>query len=392
MNYEEYFNTYLHKLKESNNYRILRDIQKIDDKYVVYENKKYLNLSSNDYLGLATNKILYQEFYELLNADRMFHEFALSSSSSRLLTGNHPLYSALEQNLAQIYGNSHQALVFNSGYHANIGIIPAITSKDDLILSDKLNHASIMDGVKLSHAKLMRYPHLNYNKLEEILKQKRKQYEKVIIVSESVFSMDGDIADLKKLAQLKERYNCLLYIDEAHAVGAFGKDGLGICQEQKVVEKIDFIVGTFGKALASCGAYVICSKTLKEFLINTMRSLIFTTALPPINVFWNIFIIKKLSQFNEERLKLKNLATEFRNLLKKSGLNLKGETGIIPIIIGDNKKTIHLADQLMNAGFLIFAIRPPTVPPNSSRLRISLTANFNLSELQSIPELIRKNG
>lgn len=377
----------LENLKKKEQFRELRTIAK-SGKFAVYKNKEYLNLSSNDYLGLSENTQILQEFYSVLNKTNI-SDFSFGSTSSRLLTGNSSAYDNLETAIAKKY-NDRNALVFNSGYHANIGILPAIATKGDLILSDKLNHASIIDGMLLSKADFIRYKHRDYDDLTAILEKKRDKYKDIFIVSESVFSMDGDIADLNKLISIKKKFNAYLYIDEAHAVGVFGKNGLGICEEQDVIDDIDLIIGTFGKAFASIGAFCVTHKFFKDYLINKMRSFIFTTALSPVIINWNNYIFEKLQGFEHKRQKLKQITQKFRNEVNLYGLATKGSTHIVPIITKDNKKTIKIAEKLQSEGYLVFAIRPPTVPINQSRLRISLTTDMEWEDIRQIPKIIKE--
>ncbi|PKL15216.1 MAG: 8-amino-7-oxononanoate synthase, partial [Spirochaetae bacterium HGW-Spirochaetae-6] len=271
---------HLNSLKKQSQFRSLSPIQAREGTMALLEEKAYLNLSGNDYLGLATRMDLQNEFQTQHLLPALEKPGLFTSSSSRLLTGNHALYTSLEEQLSR-WSGMESALVFSSGYHANLGIIPALASHGDIIFSDKLNHASIQDALKLSDTKFIRYPHLDYDKLESLLKIHRSTHKKALIVSESLFSMDGDRADLKRLVELKNRYNCMLYVDEAHAAGVFGDKGIGLCEEEGILNEVDILVGTFGKALASFGAYALCSLAMKDYLINTARSLIFTTALPP---------------------------------------------------------------------------------------------------------------
>jgi 8-amino-7-oxononanoate synthase len=361
----------LQQLTEANRLRSLKDIS----------GEWRMNLSSNDYLGAAANNEWQAEFYQSVNEQRFSDEFNLTASSSRLLTGNHSGYLQLETELSRLY-NGREALVFNSGYHANIGILPAISTAKDLILSDKLNHASIIDGLRLADAKFKRYRHNDYDQLEQLLANNSANYRQIFIITESLFSMDGDVADLNRLVTLKKRYNSILIVDEAHAVGVFGKHGAGICEAQGVIADIDIIIGTFGKALASLGAYAIINGELKNYLINKMRSLIFTTALPPAVVNWSRFVLEKIIKCHAERQHLQQLSTFCRNELAKYQITTRGNSHIIPIIIGEDKKSVVIAEKLRNEGFLVFPIRPPTVPPNSSRLRLSLNAKMNKNDLK----------
>jgi 8-amino-7-oxononanoate synthase len=209
-----------------------------------------------------------------------------------------------------------------------------------------------------------------------------------MIISESVFSMDGDIVDIKRLVEIKNKFGALLYIDEAHSVGLFGDTGLGICEREKAIKYVDIIIGTFGKALASQGAYAVVNPVIKEYLINNMRTLLYTTALPPVIVNWNMYNMSKLSSFKEKREKLQDTAGKLRNSLIANGIQTSGATHIVPAIIGDREKTLRKSSELQERNFLVFPIRPPTVPEGTSRIRISLTANIDWDDIKDIPDII----
>jgi 8-amino-7-oxononanoate synthase len=371
-------------LKKEGRLRTLKPLSGRKGCTVQYRSRKMLNLTSNDYLGLAADLSLYQRFYARMADDNLLDDYGLGSASSRLLTGDSKRHHDLESLLAATYG-AEAALLFNSGYHANIGILPALLGKGDLILSDKLNHASIHDGLRLSAADHKRFRHGDYAHLEDLLTIFRSQYEQVIIVSESVFSMDGDVADLRRLAKLKNRFDCLLYIDEAHAAGLYGAQGLGQAEEQDVLGDIDLLVGTFGKALASVGAYVICSGEIREYLVNHSRSLIFTTALPPVTISWNLFVFELILAMDEKRRHLTDLGQKLRCGLRDCGLPTDGSTNIIPVVIGDNSKALSAAAQLQEMGYLIFPVRPPAVPEGTARFRISLTAGMKWEDICDLP-------
>jgi 8-amino-7-oxononanoate synthase len=376
----------LRELETAGNLRGLKTIEP-QGKFALWEGKRFLNLSSNDYLGLGARPELLEEFYGPLAQNSHDSAFALSASSSRLLTGNHPGYGELEKRLGELYGD-RAALVFNSGYHANVGILPALAGPRDLILCDRLNHASIIDGMVLSGAKFRRYPHLDYLALEKILETVREDHENVFIVTESVFSMDGDAADLNKLVELKKKYDAALIVDEAHAVGVFGETGLGLCEAQGVALGIDLIIGTFGKALCSAGAYGIMNPALRDYLVNTMRPLIFTTGLPPVSVAWSRYVLDKVPVMKREREKLLRLSASLREGLAKAGCKTLGESQIVPLIVGENRAALALAEKLREAGLLVFAIRPPTVPKGTARLRISLTAALDEADVSRILEAL----
>ena len=381
MNKERY-SSKLNKIKEAGNYRWLRDIQ--HNGFLIHdEGREMLNLSSNDYLGLSSNPRLIQEF----RAETDVMALPYSAVSSRLLSGNHEYYKMLENDLADLY-DKEAALVFNSGYHANIGILPALTGKKDLIVADKLVHASIIDGLMLSEAEMARYRHSDYEHLRNLLVQHREKYENVFIVTESVFSMDGDIADLQQLCEIKKEFDAFLYVDEAHAVGVRGTNGLGCCEEQACTEDIDFIVGTFGKAFASMGAFVVCEGLFREFLINTQRSLIFTTALPPVNVAWTRFVLNRMPDFYDLRIKLAEISAKLRCVLQKRGFETKGESHIVPMICGSNENSVEMSELLRDNGFFVLPVRYPTVPKNEARIRFSLNASIPTEDYECLFEFL----
>ncbi|MDD3012789.1 MAG: 8-amino-7-oxononanoate synthase [Candidatus Gastranaerophilales bacterium] len=384
----QHFITDLDQLKSKDQFRSLVSISDKNNKYITIKDKKYLNLSSNDYLGLANDAELLEKFSEIVFKDKLINKLGMSSASSRLLTGNHELYEELEDELCKLY-DREASIVFSSGYHANTGIISAITQKGDLILSDKLNHASIIDGMRLSRADFLRYNHLDYNHLKNLLESNLDKYKNILVISESIFSMDGDRTDLKKLVDLKNQYNTILMIDEAHAIGVFGEKGCGICEEDNLIQNIDIIVGTFGKALASVGAYAIINNILKEYLINKMRPFIFTTALPAFNLYWTLMIIKALPSFKFKREHLKDISDFLRNSIQDQGFVTGGESQIIPVIIGENDKTVKTAEKLKDAGIWLLPIRPPSVPEGTSRLRISLSASLEKTDISTIPDIIK---
>ncbi len=355
--------------------RSLNNIENLSSAKCFYKGRHMLNFSGNDYLGLATDEKLQKTFLESIT-EPMASPW--TSASSRLLTGNSPMYHQTEALIAQLY-NAEEALFFNSGYHANIGILPAITEKNDLVLADKLVHASMIDGIRLSSADVVRYRHLDYEQLEQILAKKRHLYNRVFIITESVFSMDGDEADLQRLVQIKQNFDAYLYVDEAHAVGVIGANGLGLAEQQGVLSEVDILVGTMGKALASIGAYAVFSSQTKQWLVNKSRSLIFTTALPPINMAWSRFILSQLPEFNERRNQLKKLCQVAKDIFEVKDSN---HGYIIPYVVGENKTAVQLAEHMQKQGYLVSAIRPPTVPEGTARLRLSLNAAMNEDELK----------
>jgi 8-amino-7-oxononanoate synthase len=371
--YEDY-EKILDELKHHSHFRDLKNFEKKDEKYIYFRGKKLLNLSSNNYLNFADNKKITQEFLDFAG-----NKYSFGSASARLLTGTLPVYKELEELLSNLY-NKDATLLYNSGYHANVGISSAINQKGDVIFSDKLNHASIIDGMRLSDGKFFRFPHNNMEALEKLLERERKNYKNAFIITESVFSMDGDIEDLKRIIKLKKKYNCIMIIDEAHAFGVFGEKGLGVAEELGIIDDVDLIVGTFGKSVGSMGAFVTGSKTMINFLINKSRSFIFSTALPPINIAFTKWIIE--NKFPKTKAKRKNMLS----IAKKMG----SDSHIIPVVIGENKDTVDLCEVLFHNGYFTLPIRPPTVPVGTSRLRLSLTADIQEKDLTVLKEKINE--
>lgn len=378
----ETYKVLLETLERAGNLRSLPLIEP-HDKWIIRDGRKMLNLSSNDYLGLSRDMQLRKEFLT-----RAMEEYLpLSSTSSRLLTGNYPAYTELEKALASAYGKE-SALVFNSGYHANVGILPALADKETLILADKLVHASLIDGIRLSGATYKRFRHQDYEQAEQILQASVRTYKRIILVTESIFSMDGDIADLHRLVRLKQEYpNVLLYVDEAHAIGVRGKTGLGIAEESGTLPDIDLLVGTFGKALASMGAFVACSRLLHDVLVNRMRPLIFSTALPPLQVAWTSYLFQLLPHMEERRKHLQRLSASVAQALQGKGGEISS-SHIIPYIVKDSEDCLRLAEFLQRKGFYCLAIRPPTVPQGTARLRLSITADLDEENIRPLNELL----
>lgn len=361
----------LQALKDDNNLRTLQDIQH-DGIYIIKDNKRLLNLSSNDYLGIATDRELREEFFDTIDKESLL----LGSTSSRSLSGNYRIFTQLEDYIAAQFSNK-SCLLFNSGYHLNISCMQALSEFSNvLFVVDKFVHASIIDGLRLGGKRFMRYTHNDMQSLASILEKTHNQYESIIIVSEGLFSMDGDLAQLDSLCAFKQQYsNVMLYLDEAHSVGVFGENGLGLAS-LGYENSIDFLVYTFGKAIGSFGACMICSPHLKDFFINKARGFIYSTAIAPINVAWNLFVFQKLKSMQNRRKHLLNLSELLRKECAKYNISLMGEAQILSLIAHTNENALLLADKLSHKGFFAPAIKTPSVPPNTARLRISLTSNM----------------
>lgn len=342
---------------------------------IYLDGREFIDFSSNDYLGLSSHPRLIEASKNALE------KFGTSSSSSRLLSGDLEIHHHLEDKVA-LFKHKEAALVFNSGYQANVGIISALYARGNCIFSDRLCHASIIDGILLSGAKHFRFQHNDNAHLETLLKRERRKSKQGLIVTETIFSMDGDRPLLAELVALKEKYNCQLMVDEAHATGIFGKTGGGVAEEEGLEEKIDFIMGTFSKALGGFGAYLAASKKIVEYLVNTCRSFIYSTALPPAIIACNLAAIDLVKEEPFRRQSLLSCAAYLRSALEEKGFQVKGCSQIIPLVIGDNLKAIEFARRLQELGFWILAVRPPSVPKNQARLRISLNY-FHKKEILS---------
>jgi len=366
----------LEKLSAKGERRRLFEVEERQGPRIRVKGRWYLNLSSNDYLGLAA-KVPWDELW------REIEVLGFGSGASRLMSGNHRLYGILEERLAALYGRS--ALVFGSGFLANVGIISSLVGRKDVIFADKLVHASLIDGMRLSGADFFRYPHQDLEALARLLLQKRNHYRRALIVTESVFSMDGDLTDLRTLVELKKSYEALLLVDEAHAIGVFGDQGLGLSEELGLLKEIDILIGTFGKALGSYGAFVITFKELREYLINRARSFIFTTALPAVVVAASLWGLSKAVSMKSERRYLRELSKRLRKELKKGPFTILGEldsgSPIVPVVVGENEKALALAEGLKALGYWVTPVRPPTVPRGTARLRLSLSAEMTWDDL-----------
>ncbi|MBJ9986601.1 8-amino-7-oxononanoate synthase [Acinetobacter sp. S40] len=381
----DHYQQQLDQLKQTGNLRQFNANQQ-HGAYIEIAGRRMLNLSSNDYLGLASHIQLREEFLDQQPIQRCY----FSSSSSRLLTGNFAEYEQFEANLSRAF-LGRAALLFNSGYHMNIGILPALSDNKTLILADKLVHASMIDGIRLSSAKYVRYRHNDLLHLTQLIEKYHDdaEVERIIVVTESIFSMDGDETDLAALVRIKQRFaKVMLYVDEAHAIGVRGEQGLGCAEQYKVIADIDLLVGTFGKACASIGGYLICDPIIRSYLINTMRPLIFSTALPPINVAWSDFILKKVMAANSERLHLHKISEYLQTEIVAKGYSSPSTSHIVPILIGPSQKAVEKSKNVQQHGFYAMPVRPPTVPQHSARLRISLTSLIQPDDLQRLVECL----
>lgn len=370
----------LEALAKDNNLRTLQHID-YDGMDIIKDGKRMLNLASNDYLNVATDVELKQEFFDTITQEN----YLLGSTSSRSLSGNHKVYMQLEDYIAKSFDNK-ECLLFNSGYHLNISCVQALSLLENvLFIVDKFVHASIIDGLRLGGKRFMRYTHNNMQELADILTKTHSRYDIIIIISEGLFSMEGDCANLESLCALKKQYhNVLLYLDEAHSVGVFGDSGLGLAHHLGLAHCIDFLVFTFGKAIGSFGASMLCPAHYKAFFINKARGFIYSTALAPINVAWSFFVFQKLHTLQTRRKKLLALSAFLQKKCLHHNITLIGEAQILSLIVYTNKHALLLANKLMESGFFAPAIKTPSVPPNTARIRISLTSNIQEEQLMRL--------
>jgi 8-amino-7-oxononanoate synthase len=372
--------------------RHLREITAAQGPEVEIGGRRLINFSSNDYLGLANDPRLREAATSAVN------KFGVGAGASRLITGNLSPHLRLERALAKWKG-TEASLCFSSGYAAALGTIPALVGKDDVILLDKLCHASLIDGAKLSGAVPRVFPHNHVGKLESHLERARREHpgRRVLVITESVFSMDGDRAPLRELVELKKRFRALLMLDEAHALGVIGPNGRGLAAAENVSEEVDVQMGTLSKAFGASGGYICGARTLIEWLINRARSLIYSTAPPPAIAAAALAAVDFLAspEGEERRLLLWERIRLMQGLLPRAGLN-EGQSGarsaIFPWIVGDEQATLNLASALQSDGFLVPAIRYPTVAKGAARLRITVSAAHEEAQIEALCETIKRRG
>jgi 8-amino-7-oxononanoate synthase len=332
-----------------------------------------LLLCSNNYLGLADHPRVREAAAEAAM------RYGVGAGASRLISGNMTIHRRLEEQLAEFKGTS-ACVVFGSGYLANTGIVSALAREGDVVFSDALNHASIVDGCRLSRAETFVYEHCDLEHLEWGLQEADGRGS--LIVTDGVFSMDGDVAPLQEIVELAQRYDARVMVDDAHGVGSLGPEGRGAVADAGVEDEVDVVIGTLGKALGSYGAYACCDRTMAKYLVNTARSLIFSTALPPPAVAGAIAALELLVEQPERVLKLQRNARLLKEALAEEGVRTESETQILPIVVGDARAALAASERLLERGIFAQAIRPPTVPDGTSRLRLAVMASHSASELK----------
>ncbi len=386
MNKLAFIDAKLDELKKQGVYRKLPVNTKACSNIIEFNGKEIVNLSANNYLGLATHP-------EVISAaEAALKKYGAGAGSVRTIVGNQDLLEELEKTLAE-FKNEEAVTVFQSGLNCNIGVIQALTDKGDLIISDELNHASIIDGVKLSKADKVVFKHSDMDDLRRVLTEKRKDYQQVIIITDGVFSMDGDLANLPEIVKLADEFNVLTYVDDAHGSGVLGKNGRGTVDHYHLHGKVDIIVGTLSKAVGVIGGYVCSKQNVKEWLLHRARPLLFSTALPPAAVGAAIQSIKLLMKNDDLTKKLWNNAKYFKQGMMNLGFDIgHSETPITPVMIGDEAKTMAFSKALLNEGVFVSGIVFPTVPKGKGRLRVMISASHTLCDLAFALEKFQKVG
>jgi 8-amino-7-oxononanoate synthase len=369
-------------LQQKNLYRKCRVLKESSGTRATFEGREVLLFCGNDYLGLS------QEPRVIAAAKQAAERYGIGSGAARLISGTSDLHVQLEEKIAQLK-NKESALLFTAGYLANLGVVTALAREKDLLVMDKLCHASLIDGARLSGAQVRVFPHKNYVRCEEIL-ESAKGFGKKILVSDTVFSMDGDLADFKELVRLKEKYDALLILDDAHGTGVFGSKGSGLPEDPALAKKVDVTVGTLSKAFGCIGGFATGSKKTMEYLINFSRPFIFATAMPPMICAAANEALEILSSDASRRERLWKNAKMLHVGLAECGFKMGSlESPILPIIIGDEAEALRLSEALLQQGILIPAIRTPSVPKGQARLRVTVSAAHEQRDLEQLLKLMR---
>ena len=365
--------------------RNLRSMESSQNRKIIVEGEEVLSFCSNNYLGLADDIRLQEVAFNCIASE------GIGSGASRLVCGNMEAHRKLEKKIAEFKG-TQDCLLFSTGYMANIGIISSLFDRKDVVFADKLNHASILDGIILSRATLKRYPHKNMDALENMIKESQG-YKRRVIITDSVFSMDGDIAPLHDIVELARRYDCLVMVDEAHAFGVLGREGKGAVEHFSLEEKIDIQMGTLSKAVGVFGAYCCGSKLMKSFLVNHARSFIYTTGMPPFVAAAAFKAIEIIEKEPSLRQRLWDNTEYVMKELKRIGFNtMDSETPIIPLLVRAPETAVEFSKRLFKEGIFVQAIRPPTVPNNTARLRLTIIATHTREDLDSLLYNLEKIG
>lgn len=356
-------------------FRHLRQVTPGEGPVVILDGKPVINCCSNDYLGLSHHPLLRERSTEFMA------RFGAGATASRLVCGNLACFEPLEEKVARLKA-TEAALIMNSGYQANVAVLSNLADKRSLILSDALNHNSLIRGALLARCRVETFRHNDLSHLTELLARSRRQaWSRVLIVTESVFSMDGDCCDMDALVELARDFNAILYVDEAHATGVLGPGGMGL----SVGKKVDVVMGTFSKGCGAYGAYIACSRRVQEFLVNRCDGFIYTTALPPSVLGAIDAALDLVPEMDAARGRIRENADYLRSMLQRQGRSTgASDTQIVPVMVGDAAKTVDLSAALEQAGIMATAIRPPTVPDGQSRIRLTLTALHTRRHVQQV--------
>ena len=394
--FESHIEQILATLRDEQALRTLTPIEPLEEgRYAALDDapiQPLINLNSNDYLALHDASCHFADEADLTNSLQSLSAGDLGSTSSRLLSGDRAVMHQLEELIAKSLQHE-TALLFNSGYHANVGILPALKLPGLVVIADKLIHASMIDGLRLSGLPFERFRHNDVAQLQRLIEKHHsaESCQHIIVMAESIYSMDGDLAPLQEFVALKQQYpKVALYIDEAHAIGIRGAHGYGLCEELGLLSEIDLLVGTFGKALGSMGAYVACSEAVRTLLITRSRSLIYSTMLPPLIIQWVLAVWQALPTFTQRRAHLAKLQQQLTDELASLPAQLlpTPHSHIIPLLCGSRERARAVAQALHKEGYFIRPIMSPTVPVGSERLRISLTAGLTTAEVRQLCQII----
>jgi 8-amino-7-oxononanoate synthase len=381
VNLREELHDHLKKLEAGNRLRKIESLASAQGPYINIDNRRFTNLCSNDYLGLASDPRL------IGAAKNALDRWGTGAGSSRLLSGSLDIHDQLEKAAAD-FVDMDTSLAFSSGYAANVGLLSALAGPKDVVFSDALNHASLIDGCRLSRAKIIVYRHLDTEDLNAKLAAERSKYDRAFLVTESYFSMDGDCAPLRRLVESAEQYDASILVDEAHALGVFGR---GLCFEQEISRRCAAIVGTFGKSFGSGGAFVAGTDELRNYLLNSARSFIFSTGMPPVVAAAALEAIQLVrSEGIALRSSLLKKSSRFRRALSEAGVPLQADSRgpIIPVILGEDQTALTAAESLRKAGILARAIRPPSVPENTARLRFTVSIGHKNEDLENAARIV----
>jgi len=373
----------LNRRRRRSHLRRLQSVTPLEGVDVRVGDRTAVNFCSNDYLGLSKHPLLIKRAIEFTK------RYGAGSTASRLICGNYDCFQAVEEKLADLKG-TEAALILNSGFQANVSILPALADRETLILSDQLNHNSIVQGVLLSRCHVLRFRHNDVAHLEELLRENiNKGFSRLLIVTESVFSVDGDRSDIGSLVELSRAFDALLMVDEAHATGVLGTRGMGLCCGKGV----DLTIGTFGKACGSFGAYAACSRKLRDYLVNCCSGFIYSTAMPPSVIGSIDAALDLIPAMEKERKELHAKSDFLRSHLQKLGWGTgTSNTQIIPVLVGGETEALALSRHLENMGVLATALRPPTVPEGECRIRLALSVTHTMAQLEYLIQLFKEGS